>query len=77
MDTPIFHVGQPVKIIETFNGRSRIVCKGIVDRITKSQIIIYNEHNNHVKFRTKDAKQVGYSWPHLCHSVLPDEGEVK
>lgn len=66
-----FKTGETVEIRDTFNGNNSLVCKGKVTRLTKSQIIVTNEHGNEVKFRTKDNLQVGYAWPQLTLAVRP------
>jgi hypothetical protein len=61
-------LGDSVEIIDTFSGRESVVCRGNVDRLTKTLAIIRTEHGSEVKYRLKDKKQVGYSWPYLTHA---------
>lgn len=67
--------GDHVEIVDDFNGRSftacrgRVVCKGVVERLTKAQIIVRNEHGNEARFWLKNNRCVGYCFPHLTHMV--------
>lgn len=69
-----FKVGQAVEVVDDFSrpgaaGGSH-VCDAEVVRLTKTLVITKNEHGNECKYRTKDGKMVGYSWPYLTHKII-------
>jgi hypothetical protein len=71
--TTQYTIGQPVEVIDGFNGHDRHVCNGNVERITKTLVIVRNEHGNECRFRLKDSLMVGYSWPMLTSQIRPLE----
>lgn len=62
-------VGQKVEIIDDFNGHDRHVGYGVVERVTKTQIVVRNSHGNTNKYRTKDLQVVGYAWPQVTYVI--------
>ena len=68
-----FAVGDAVKIIDRMYGTDRLVCRGQVERLTATWVIVRNEHHNLSRFRRRDRRQVFYSWPHLTHELRKAE----
>jgi hypothetical protein len=61
--------GDKVEVVDRFNGSTRVVCKGVVERVTPTQYVVRNEHNNIGRYRRADMKMVGYAWPQLTHEL--------
>jgi hypothetical protein len=74
---PELEVGDAVEIVDAFNGgEPHVVCAGNIERITKTLIIVRNEHGNESRFRKNDRKMVGYAWPQLTHELRRKKEDV-
>jgi hypothetical protein len=70
-----FVVGDRVEVIDDYTrfaagGRARLVCKGVVERVTKCYVFVRNQHNNVVKYHA-DGRDIGYAAPFLMNRIVP------
>ncbi len=66
----MFELGTKVKIIDDFNGHKRIVNHGIVERLTKTMVIVKNDLGNSSRYY-KNGQIVGYSFPIFTWIIEP------